>query len=109
MCLEAPLPRAAFGDCYLLWTHEGPHPPVPLRNAGNKAPPEGITTSSLPEPPENSGQGTGWGRDPDLGGGGEGCGVEVGRSLHRRLDTWALFLPPALTHLLTLGGGEVVA
>lgn len=52
---------------------------------------------------------TGLGRDAGLGGGGTGCQVRWEGALHRQLDTRALLLPPALTHLLMLGGGEVVA
>lgn len=89
------------------WTHKGSHSRVPFRNAGTEAPPEWITASS-PETPENLI------RDRPRQRPQPGCGERAAEwreegALHRRLDTWALFLPPALTHLLTLGGGEVVA
>lgn len=97
---------AAFGDCLLFWAHKGPHSWTPLRNAGNDAlftSPSlpRITASALPETPENSQQG------PWTGGGLLGGGRQAPRT--GSFDTWAPVLPPALTHPLTLGGGEVVA
>lgn len=92
VCVEGRSPRLQHAEGCLLGDWEG---------SGSSS-----CRLPLPETPDTRQAG----KESHLGGAGRGSpGGGSRKEAPGRLDTRARFLPPALTHLLTLGGGETVA